>query len=222
MSLVTTVEAAEMLDVSRQRVDQMLRDGILTGRQVNSRMWLVELKSVHDRNRAGRLAGRPWQSETVWTAALALTNRCSVKADIANRILRNDIETLAGRIAQQVQVRRYAAKSTRDVAGNLALTGESAINRLGTDIIGSSATVHGYARGDIGDVIDELGLVENEDGNVALYSFSGGNERFQGMEHAPEALIAIDCIRSTTTRVRSAGLNALERMTEQWLASTTK
>jgi hypothetical protein len=58
-------EAAEALDMSLERVRQLIRDGRLDARQVSGR-WLIDPNSVDLLVHEQRHAGRPWAAARAW------------------------------------------------------------------------------------------------------------------------------------------------------------
>ncbi|WKK72353.1 hypothetical protein Q0F99_05085 [Rathayibacter oskolensis] len=103
-------------------------------------------------------------------------------------------------------------------------TGESAIARLsaraGEGLVGQAKRLHGYPRGMTYDeLVDHAMLVrDDETGGITLHRFV--DEIFPWSE-TPAALIAIDSARDGQARVRMAGLDAVERLRNSWLADRT-
>jgi hypothetical protein len=75
-----------------------------------------------------------------------------------------------------------------------------------------------------------LRLIEESTGDANQFRISDesqccghpGLERVFDGRYAPDAVIAADLARSTSTRERSAGLTALEEMRQRWLAKHTR
>lgn len=220
---ITTSEAARRLGVSSERVGQMLRSGELRGRQLDDRnTWLVSLASVQDRARVDVGRGRPWADHTVASVIAALSDGSQVDAKTHQRLRNTSVEQLWRKIAQAVTVRRYRTRNTEIARPHLALTGESAIDRIGEKLVGESRVLHGYLREiDLEDLIDDAGLVEDGDGNLAIHELRASEPKWAHGSHAPRALIAVDCAREPSARVRSAGLRALEDMRMHWLGQNT-
>ncbi|WP_404445720.1 hypothetical protein LG315_01665 [Microbacterium marinum] len=126
------------------------------------------------------------------------------------------------KVAQQITVRRFTARHPAIVEAVLVLTGESALEALGERLVGRSDTVHGYLRGgDLDDVIDDAGLVEDVEGRVVIYRLKAGDQSWLAGDTAPRALVAVDCARSGTARVHAVGVRALEDMRRAWLTRNT-
>lgn len=227
MAELSVRETAMRLGISEQRTRQMLREKELTGRQVNGHTWLVDATSVQDRARVEPGRGRPWSDQTLEAIVTALARGSRIDAKSATRLRATEAEQLARKIAQAFAVRRFRTRHQDLVRTHLALTGESAIEHIGGALVGQSAAMHGYVRGiRLDDLIDDAGLVESGDSNVTLYlprTDLDGDVGWTGEAngYAPKALIAVDCVRSAQTRVRSAGIAALDDMRNRWLASNT-
>lgn len=222
MAEVTVKEAARRLKISEQRTREMLRDDELHGRRLDGHAWLVDATSVQDRARADAGRGRPWADQTIAAIVSALSNGGRIDSKSALRLRRTDIDHLWRKIAQGVTVRLFDARKMDIVRDHLSLTGESAIDRIGEKLVGESAVLHGYLRDiDVDDLIDGAGLVADGDGNLAIHQLRAGHTGWIGGEYAPRALIAADCARAADTRVRSAGLRALDDMRNEWLMQNT-
>ncbi len=65
MERIGVAAASEALDVSLERVRQLIHDGRLDARQVSGR-WLVDPGSVDQLAREERHAGRPWAPARAW------------------------------------------------------------------------------------------------------------------------------------------------------------
>ena len=215
------------LGISEQRTRQMARDKELVGRQVNGHVWLLDAASVQDRVRSEVGRGRPWADHTVAAIVAALSGGIRLDAKSAMRIRRTETTQLSRKIAQAFTVRRFNTRHTELVRAHVALTGESAIDQISESLVGRSRVLHGYPRGiNLEDLVDHAGLVEDGDGNIALHLLRSGTDgdadwTRDARGYARKALIAVDCVRSAQTRVRSTGLRALEDMRTRWLVSST-
>lgn len=217
MSEITVAEAARRLGVSEQRAREMLRHRVICGRRIG-RAWLVDTASVHRRSAAHAGHGRAWSEATVRAIVTALSDGVAIDSVNTARLRQIDTETLWRKIAQVVNVAWFTARDADALADHLVLTGESAIDHIGERLVGDARTMHGYLRGmTFDDALDAAGLVENSEGNVALYTVRSGNGAWVGERVAARALIAVDCARSTTSRVHAAGLRALDEMKQEWL-----
>lgn len=123
-------------------------------------------------------------------------------------------------MASRTIAHRYAADSISSVARELVLTGRSAANAIDSDLAPQHRIVEGYLRrGTLDAFVRSHLLIAADDGDVTIYDHPEGIDI--GREHAPAAVVAADLARSTITRERSAGLTALERLRQQWLAKNT-
>lgn len=216
---ISTKDAALRLQVSPQRVLVMLREGQLTGRRVGS-TWLVDEASVTARIALNASAGPPWTTKTTVRILDALSDQRTLAPRERALVRRLEPVDLARKIAQAITVSRYTTRWMEDVPSHLELTGESAIGRITPEpwqkLHSSFHAVHGYVRDaeSIHRVERAARMVPDSEGAVFVYSFKGSSFPWS---RTPVALIAADCMRSTSTRVRSAGLTALGEMRQQWL-----
>ncbi|GAA4366042.1 hypothetical protein [Agromyces bauzanensis] len=223
MSMVTAADAAAQLGVTRRRIAELWGAGDLRGRKYSSGL-LIELSSVHERQAIGPIEGRPWAEDVVWGVITSLSGaEAGSNAEVRRRIASNDALSLGRRIAAAVITARFDARRPDLVRDALALTGESALDRLHerstVRVVGDSNMIHGYAPAGIDAVISQYDLIESLTGEIIVHGFRSGEPRVHGA--TPLALVAADCLRSPNTRVRRAGLDAIERMRTAWQTSGT-
>lgn len=214
-----TATAARALGMSERRVRQLLTDGALTGTQLSGGTWIVDSASVRDRMGAVARRGRPWNEDIVWRTIVALSAGDPAPAAVARRIQANDTATLAAKLGQATAVRRYLADDLDEVKRALLLTGSSAIGQLTDDTVEGSPELHGYA---VDDVVYDLDLLKDAEGEVVLHAFKSGRNRLEETDAVPLALIAVDCAKDASVRVRRVGIEALETMRSRWLAAHTR
>lgn len=222
MSLVPAADAARLLGVTRRRVSDLWRSGELHGRKHSAGL-LIDLASVHEREAIGVIAGRPWGEDIVIGVISALSGDAASRSGvIARRIVANDVQSLGRHIAAAVTTTRFEARHPERLRRALALTGESAIDRLGSTpgdrLLGDTAIIRGYAKDGIAALAEEHDLVESFSGPVVVHAFRSGVTRVD--TQTPRALVAADCLRSDQARVRRLGLDALRSMRASWLSST--
>ena len=128
-------EAAKRLEVSDQRVRDMLRSGELTGRQLAGH-WIVDLGSVQERARLGFPHGRPWSERTVKYVIAALSYGTGADAKTQRRIMTTETGELWRKIAQTIEIRGFSTRNIGLVRNQVSLTGESAIDVLGERLVG--------------------------------------------------------------------------------------
>lgn len=218
---ISTKEAARRLQVSPQRVLSLLHDEQLAGRRVG-RTWLVDETSVAARASLGISAGRPWTPATIRRIIDALSDGGRLSKRDTGLVMQASAEELAAKIGQAVTVRRYSTRWTERIPEHLTLTGENAIDRITTEpwrqLHAGARGLHGYVHNE--DAFRTLAaaarLVEDSTGDVFVYRIR--DDVFPWPE-TPVGLVAADCFRSTSTRVRSVGVDALLKMRAQWLTS---
>ena len=229
MSLVSSVEAAEKLQLTRQRVAMLLRNGQLIGEQTARGQWLINSRSINEYQARKSGPGRPWSAETSWALLAELdghrssTLTSSTAARVRSRIRDTEAAELARKVATRTVARSFAADDRKKTAADLILTGRSAAEQIGTDLVRQDRVVEGYLR-DVSETIEAFArrhlLVPDADGDVTIFErpacalFDDGR--------AGDAVVAADLARSTDTRERSAGLGALEKARQEWLAKHTK
>lgn len=223
MSFLTTDEAAQRLGITPRRVVQLLNQRLLDGRQVQ-RDWLVSATSVRQREAVTTARGRPMTPQTARALIEALDNGTSLPARRGDLMRSRNAELLSSAIAHAVSVETFMTRNPQLVLERLYLTAESALQRLttgaGESLAGQSQQIHGYPRdSSLEDLIDDAMMVRSDEGTVHVYQFRDG---LFPWEETPAAMIAVDSARSASSRVRAAGIEALEKKRDQWLASHTR
>jgi excisionase family DNA binding protein len=222
MDFISTDEAARQLGVTSRRVVQLIDQGVLDGHRVK-RDWLVSASSVRRRKTLTASRGRPMSPETARSLIDALDGGTNLARRRADLLRTRDGEMLASAIAQSVVVDVFTTRDPLAASDRLHLTGESALDQiasgLGNALVGTAREVHGYLQAaSLEALIDDAMLVRSDDGTVHIYRFRDG--RFPWGE-TPATLIAVDATRSPNSRVRAAGLEALEGKRGRWLAKNT-
>lgn len=229
MDGLTTTAAARRLHVTRQHLAELLKSGKLAGEQLEDGRWIVSSRSVSEYQAADSGRGRRWSADTSWALLAELdshsTNRLteSTAARVRARIRNTDSEVLARKVASRTTTRTYAADDRRKTAAEMILTGRSAAEQLGTDLVRQDRIVEGYlayAREGVDAFARRHLLIPDLDGDVVIFD-RPDFVRFDG-DVAGDAVVAADLARSADTRERSAGVAALEGMRQRWLAAHTK
>ncbi|WP_404437488.1 helix-turn-helix domain-containing protein [Microbacterium aerolatum] len=223
MSYLSTDEAAQQLGVTPRRVVQLLNQHALDGHQVQ-RDWLVSASSVRQRQALTAARGRPMTSQTARSLIDALDRDARLPARRADLVRNRDAELLSSAIAHSVVIDTYMTRDPESASERLHLTGESALDRItslpGEALIGTVREVHGYLQStSLEELIDDAMLVRSDEGTVHIYRFR--DDEFPWAE-IPATLIAVDAARSMNSRVRAAGLEALDRKRTRWLARHTR
>ena len=227
MESVMTKDAALALGVSQRQVTDLLRVGKLNGEQLSDGTWLVSPRSISERRSLNAGAGRTWSAASSWALLGELSGQSSTGlsqstlARIRRRIRSSTAEEIARKVASRTIAHRYAADSIAKTASELVLTGRSAADVIDNELTSQTQVVEGYLRDETLESFVRRHLLSADDnGDVTIY------ERHDSLNldgrYAPDAVIAADLARSTSTRERSAGLTALEEMRQQWLAKHTR
>ena len=227
MDAVMTRDAAMALGVSQRQVTDLLRAGKLAGEQLRDGTWLVTPRSISERRALNAGAGRTWSAASSWALLGELSGQSSTGLSqstfvrIRRRIRTSTAEEIARKVASRTIAHRYAADSITKTANELVLTGKSAADVIDSELTSQTQVVEGYLRDETLESFARRHLLSADDnGDVTIY------ERLDSLNfdgrYAPDAVIAADLARSTSTRERSAGLAALEEMRQRWLAKNTR
>ena len=216
--LMSTTEVAKELGLSRRRVTELVRNGVLEAQQLSGNRWVIEERSLAKFQIRGRIPGRPWDSDVAWEIIQALSGfepRLSARAEL--RLRNSDFVLLVAQVQRLIDVKKYDAKNLDPQDRNLFLTGDSGISVIDSRIHGDNDVVHAYT--DVDNVGLNFNAVPYSQGNLAVYSWRDKKQRVLGA--TPPALIAIDATRSGDARVRHAGYEFIEKGREAWLETRT-
>ena len=223
MDSLMTKDAALALGVSQRQVTDLLRAGKLAGEQLRDGTWLVTPRSISERRSLNAGAGRTWSAASSWALLGELSGQSSsglsqsTLARIRRRIRTSTAEEIARKVASRTVAHRYTADSIAKTASDLVLTGRSAAGVIDTELTSQTQVVEGYLRDETLESFARRHLLSaDNNGDVTIYE-THDSLNFEG-RYAPDAVIAADLARSTSTRERSAGLAALEEMRQRWLA----
>ena len=226
MDSLMTKDAALALGVSQRQVTDLLRAGKLAGEQLSDGTWLVTPRSISERRSLNAGAGRTWSAASSWALLGELSGQSSTGlsqstlARVRRRIRTSTVEEIARKVASRTVARRYTADSIARTASALVLTGRSAADVIDTELPSQTQVVEGYLRDEtLESFVRRYLLSADNGGDVTIYEHHD-SLNFDG-RYAPDAVIAADLARSTSTRERSAGLAALEEMRQRWLAKHT-
>jgi excisionase family DNA binding protein len=215
---VSTIQAAEQLGVTRRRVSELVRTGALKGVELSGR-YLIDSADLGRFTFASRLNGRPWDQDVAWEIVCALSGEGSdISSRAQNRIEANSAEEIAGQINRLLNIHRFEARSADRNLQLLAITGESAIDRIGVQLAGQAKQLHAYSLVENSEQVFDA--VPYSDGNLVLYSWKDGKIRVH--QTTPTALVAVNCLLSESSRVREAGKDSLTTLRNSWLAKLTK
>ncbi|HEX4400402.1 MAG TPA: hypothetical protein VHZ98_03660 [Galbitalea sp.] len=227
MDSLMTKDAAIALGVSQRQVTDLLQAGKLAGEQLGDGTWLVSPRSIAERRSFNAGAGRTWSAASSWALLGELSGKSasglseSTLARIRRRIRTSSAEEIARKAAARTNAHRYKADSLERTTAELVLTGKSAAHKIDPDLTNQTRSVEGYVReGELQTFVRRNLLSADENGDVTIYERSG--ELNVDGNYASNAVIAADLARSTATRERAAGIAALEKMRQQWLATHTR
>lgn len=212
----TTAEVARALGVSRRRVSELVRTGMLAGTLLSSRDWLISATALAEYSARTTQAGRPWNQDQAWELVLCLSDSTRPATDwVAERIRSNSAATIGAQVGRLTRATRLETRLIEDKSSLLALTGASAIGRLDPTLTGRSRVTHAYTSSM--DFEADFDAVRFDEGNLCLRTWLDRKPRFTNP--TPAALVAIDAMNDPDARVRSAGLKLLEEMRSHWLAA---
>lgn len=223
MQFVTTEEAAKRLGVSTRRVVDMLTRKQLAGQKVH-RSWLVSAAAVDERERLQHSHGRPVKAATARAVIDALSTGTALPVRQQAIVQRRRVEQLAAALARSVSMERFATRSPELAAEHLHFTGENALDQIvdhpADALAGRDWQIHGYPKGMSYEELTDYAMLVRDDDNPRVVVYRFEDEIFP-WRSTPAALVAVDAARSEVSRVRAAGLEALERMRSRWLATLT-
>ncbi len=227
MTDLTATELAMRLGVTRRRALTLLADGKISARRLANGTWLADADAVARFERtAQRGSGRTLSANAAWGLLWELSGldvdwlSASTHARVRRRIREATGTEIATAVAARTSARYFAAANAERASANLIQTGRAASNILatyGVDLITDRRRVSGYVRtGTVDAYAANSFMVERPDGNDVLYENTLPAE-FDG-DTMPSAVVAADLARSTDTRERAAGIQAIEELKQQWLA----
>lgn len=217
MSFLGVTEAADRLDVSTRRVQQLVASGALRA----VARGLVDETSVERFVTLRRGPRRAWSADTAWGAVALLSG---VSADWMGERQRSRLRArlrdlsaaeLVERARDRAAVTRYRAHSS---AGKYLQTelvySVGAAARLG---LADTTDIDGYlAVDDLDGVISRHGLVRDDDGHVTLRATTTSLDLVRELAGRGVLLAAMDLAESLDVRERRAGLDALDRALEDF------
>lgn len=190
-----TLDAAAILGVTQRQVQNAVKDGLLTAHRIGSALAVYE-RQVFALRRM-KLAGRPWDRDTVIAALDLLSNstvttvRGSQLSRLKSRLPTISDAELAGRVlAGNVTLFRATAEQQRSIESALASQ---------TTLVGGGTSV--IVDQDADRAARALGLLPDPEGNVVV------------INGHPRHLAVIEALAYTvygSTRERSAGSAWLE------------
>lgn len=143
----------------------------------------------------------------------------STRARVRQRIGDWDISKIVSAVSSRSQQHRFRAANAELASKDLIRTGRAAAGSLAMPLVEDTRRVAGYVPSDaIQEYAKSHFMVPTPSGQDVLYENTLPIE-YAG-ETMPAAVVAADLATSTDTRERSAGLQYLEELREQWLDAT--
>jgi hypothetical protein len=227
MTDLTATELATRLGVTRRRALALLADNKISARRLANGTWLANADAVARFERtAQRGSGRTLSADAAWGLLWELSGlevgwlSASTHARVRRRIREATGAEIATVVAARTSAHYFAAANAERASANLIQTGRTAsevLATLGADLITDRRRVSGYVRaGTVADYAVSNFMIAMADGSDVLFENTLPFE-FAG-DIMPSAVVAADLARSTDTRERAAGIQAIEELKKRWLA----
>ncbi|MCL2024424.1 MAG: helix-turn-helix domain-containing protein [Coriobacteriia bacterium] len=222
----TTIQSADALGVSRHQVVQLIHAGELHAVRTAGDVFLVDAASVADYARLRQGKGRPFSVNVAWAALwllsgldvgwLAYQQRRRLRMRL-NEMSAEEVVWAVRRRARLLRV-RIDESFLKTAHENLVLSGVSSnlLSELG--LTDGTGKLEGYlADRDLEAFMQNTFSAQDDDTNVIL-RVVGENIPFNlaGYKEMPRAVVATDLAASADVRERSAGLNLLEELLNEW------
>jgi excisionase family DNA binding protein len=226
---ITTNEAAERLEISTQRLRQLIAADEIHAER-HGRMWAIDPASVEEYGRRRRpTAGRSLSMRMVWAALLSefgteLTDEV-IGAFALGRTERARLGKLSGRGAvewrwlaqRRAKIQRFdtfdAYLDRVEKSEGFVRTGLSAIADHGVELVAHQRSLDVYASASIvADLVDAMRLTPTSTGNLTLRSIDhfDGSGFVLERKVMPAAVVAVDLLDDADTRTSRAGIDLIE------------
>jgi hypothetical protein len=222
---ISSHEAADLLDVSVRRVEQLVATQLLT----RVAPGLVDLDSVHHYlgARQGRSRSRTWEEKTAW-GAIALLSGVEVdwlgaaqESRIRKTLRTTEPEDLVRRTRNRAKVHRYSGHKA--VAGRLAHEMVvPAHHELGLVVVEGEddSTADGYVGSDdVERLVATYALRSDDAGTFVLRATTFDLGTVARITNAGDTLMALDVASSLASRERVAALQILDRRLTEYRGS---
>lgn len=219
--MMTTAQAAEMLNVGVHNVGRLVREGELSCVRTAGDAMLVPSREVYAYVQLRKGKGRPLAPATAMAAFWELSGLKADWLDYAQkRRLRMRLASVsADDLVWQARKRARAltyrcdASFLSTAASMMSLSGRSCLDEFG--LVGDSGVFEGYVSAEELDaVVQSCFMVPDPTGNVVLHVAEYLPAGVGAV--MPTAVSAADLAASLDTRERRAGLAALERMLDEY------
>jgi excisionase family DNA binding protein len=218
---MSTIEAAEALGLTSDRVRQLVASGGLRSRRVGGR-YLVRRDDVEARIDAGAPSGRPFSPRRAWALVLleegvTPTGLDSVTLSKLRAVLRDRslwaIRSRLGSRAERRDLRAHSSDLDRlESEEGVILTGGRHAREAGLGLVASDAMVELYVDRPTADrLAARYALRPSERPNVRLRVLPPGVAGWLGVRIAPRLAVALDLAEDRDPRAQAAAREALER-----------
>lgn len=214
---------AARLRVTQRHAAQLLRSGVIEGRQLSSGLWLTTdaaLERYESSVRSGR--GRALNPATAWGLLwelsglsadwLTASTRSRVRAQIASANADEIVRLVSGR----THVRHYRPAAVEVTTAGLIATGASVAGCLNVNLRDNPRVMAGYVRnGQFDAHAKRVNMTPDYQGEHTLFEYTlpiAYNE-----PRMPDAVVAADLARSARASHRLKGVAALEQMRRRWI-----
>ena len=219
--MMTTAQAAEALGVGVHNVGRLVREGEFSCMRTAGGAMLIPAIEVQEYAQLRQGRGRPLASTIAMAALWELSGIRAGWLDYSQaRRLRMRLAAvpavdLVWQARKRARVLTFRCDSSflNTAANMVVLSGRSCLDEFG--LVSDADVLEGYVRADSLDtVIGSCFMVPDSTGNVVLHVAEWMPENVGGA--MPVAVSAADLAASLDTRERSAGLEALEGMLDEY------
>jgi hypothetical protein len=226
MADLTVTQLAMRLGVTSRRARGLVADGSIAGRQLPSGDWLADSDSLARYQIRRKPPGRNLDPATAWAILYELSGIRAASllppatyARVRERIRKMGADSLVTAVASRTTTHRFRSANADKAQVDLIRTARAASDLIASDLLPDTRRVQGYvpAGTSIVDYARAHFMIEDPTGADALYE----NTAPGGLHEPLPAVVAADLALSTDTRERSAGIQALETLRNEWLATHT-
>lgn len=219
--LLTTSQASQLLNVTSHQVASLVRAKELQAVHVAGRILLISAESISRYKLLRRGKGRPL-SEDIAQAALLLLSDAQVNGISyqQNRRLKQKLqainaEDLVWQTRKRAEIKRYRCSGSflKELSKEIALSGLNALND-NFDLTAETENVEGYvSETKLNRLVERFFLVGDTHGNVVLRIT---HRQVFDNAYMPIGFVAADLSESLNTRERSAGINKLKELLDDY------
>lgn len=226
----SSTQAAQLLGVTDHEIARLIRDGELSALKAAGRAFLLSAGEVHLYAAIRQGKGRPLSASTAWAALWLLSDLDVDWLDYSQmRRLRIKLKTitpeeLVWQTRKRMNTKRFRVSQSfiPKLKQELALTGRSCISVLDSELTEQSEILEGYARLSLHDLEKKYHLAEDVTGNAIIHIAEDDQSLFESIGQAPIAVVAADLAITLDTRERSAGLDVLRKLLNEFREAGTQ